>query len=69
MASMAFANYRRKSQQMNLNADQKGCGQDQQFGAPQKTTFFGIEDKNVTKKFGCDEDGVTVNSKWFPTSR
>jgi len=71
---MAFANYRKKSAQMahmkaQQNKQEPGCMQAPDFGASQMTSFFEEENKNLTKKWSCDEDGVTINTKWFPTTR
>merc|ERR1712059_228310 len=76
MASMAFANYRRRSIQLKadnaLLEEQKKtsfCSEQQQqqdFGAKQMTTFFEENQKNLTKKWSCDEDGVAMNGKWHP---
>merc|ERR1712059_43872 len=82
MASMAFANYRRRSQVNELNKQaQAKAGQDantgcfpqvvepQDFGAKQMTTFFEENNKTLTKKWSCDEEGVPINNKWAPTFR
>merc|ERR1711971_1371762 len=32
------------------------------------TNFEGDSNPNGTKKWSCDADGVTINTKWFPTT-
>lgn len=77
---MAYANFKKRNMQMqkaNMLQQQKAeessfpCfkSSEQDFGAKQMTSFFEENNKNLTKKWSCDEDGVAMSSKWFPTSR
>merc|ERR1712002_403140 len=82
MATMAYANFKRRANQMKHDSNQQqnkssnqetsfGCftPSEQDFGAKQMTSVFEENNKNLTKKWACDEDGVSITSKWFPITR
>ena len=80
MAAMAVANYKRRTTQLQkeesakLNQSTESTGPNQGcFNSSQSTTSFTNGEganPNGTKKWSCDADGVTINTKWFPaTSR
>ena len=79
MAAMAVANYKRRVAQMELqtsNRHQIFNFNDQQQSTPPVgfTSTFApdfAKDANHTsgtQKWSCDADGVTINTKWFPSS-
>merc|ERR1712179_264252 len=84
MAAMAMSNYKRRMQQQqlmqksessnfNFNDQQQSTGGSDQgcFTSSQPTPDFTNGEggnSNGTKKWSCDADGVTINTKWFPSS-
>merc|ERR1711971_1431694 len=84
MAAMAMSNYKRRMQQQLMQKSESSNFNDQQqstqstggsdqgcFTSSQPTTNFTNGEggsPNGTKKWSCDADGVTINTKWFPSS-
>ena len=79
MAAMAVANYKRRAAQIELqtsNRHQIFNFNDQQHSTPPAgftstpaTDFAKDADHpSGTKKWLCDADKVTINTKWFPSS-
>jgi len=38
---------------------------EQNFGGKPMTSFTDENNKNLSKKWACDDDGVTMSSKWL----
>merc|ERR1712222_147097 len=54
----------KQQQSSQSNVSEQGC-----FSSARPTTnFTGEANPNGTKKWSCDADGVTINTKWFPSS-
>ena len=84
MAAMAVANYKRRTTQMQKSQEESAKFNQQQstqsnngvpdqgcFSSSQPTTSFTGGDggkPSGTKKWSCDADGVTINTKWFPST-
>merc|ERR1712212_1226412 len=58
----ASTNFKQQSTQSSVSDHE--C-----FSSARPTTnFTGEANSNGTKKWSCDADGVTINTKWFPSS-
>ena len=79
MAAMAVANYKRRAAQMELQRSNRhqsfNFNEQQQSTPPAGFTSTSATDfakdanhPSGTKKWSCDADGVTINTKWFPSS-
>merc|ERR1712055_173370 len=76
MAGMAFANFSRRCQNKAQGLqDQEAANntgfkpQETDFGAKQMTNFFEENNKTLTKKWSCDEEGVPISKTWAPAIR
>merc|ERR1711953_303920 len=74
MAAMAITNYKRRTTQLQQekNKDQPNNFSQQStqgsiFSRP-SPDFTVSANPNGTKKWSCDGDGVTINTKWFPST-
>merc|ERR1712228_657640 len=54
----------KQQQSTQSNVSEQGCFS----SARPSTNFTGEANPNGTKKWSCDADGVTINTKWFPSS-
>ena len=79
MAAMAVANYKRRAAQLELQTNNTrqffNFNEQQQSTPPADFTSSSATDlakdanhPSGTKKWSCDADGVTINTKLFPSS-